>query len=79
MKGNGMRASKKLLFSAAGLTIAASGLVMGVGSASASVCTTECGQTPLPVLKLEIAADRGAKISDLTIIKVLDKTTPAFF
>ncbi len=75
-----MKPSRKLLFSAAGLTIAASGLLMGVGSASADVCVKECGETPLPVLKLENAfASNKVPVSEFVINKVLEETTPVFF
>ena len=73
-----MRPSRKLLFGAAGLTIAASGLLMGVGSASASICTTQCGDTTLPVFKLETANAGKAQVPNFTFVKVYDKTSPVF-
>ena len=84
-----MKSSRRLQLAAASLTISASALAMGVGTASAAttdtsastdlICTGECGPLPLPVIKL-LAADAGhAHVSEITIMKVLDKTSPVIF
>jgi len=67
----------KLLVGAAGLSIAASARLMGVGSASADICITPCdGGIPLPVSKLDgLLADGKADVSDIVIVKVMDKVS----
>jgi hypothetical protein len=81
-----MKRSKQRLFGAAGFTITASALAMGVGTAGAattppsasvdSICVTSCGGAPVPILKLEdVLANGRAQANDLVIVKVIDKVS----
>jgi hypothetical protein len=49
-----MKKPSKLLFGAAGFSIAATALLMGTGTASATVCVTNCDGDggPLPISKI---------------------------
>jgi len=74
-----MKASK-LLFGAAGLSIAAAGLFMGAGTASA-VCdpdTLFCGGgISTAVLKLDgVVLSKSPDLADIHITKVIDKMSP---